>query len=596
MHKELSHFFYVLGDKRRQLPFLITLFLCNSFLDALGLGLIGPFMALVSAPQIVQRNQLLGWAYQHSGAPSVSQFVAFVGLAIIGVFCLKLCFNYFSFRYIYTFSFNHQADLQKKLLHAYVSAPYTFHLQSNTALLIQIVTQETQGFCNGVLLPILLAISNGILILLLAALLSLTNLTATTAIAALILCVFGLYSQFRHRLVQWGREASEAGAEVIRIVNHSLGSIKETRVIGCEFYFEEQLAIQARRHAAAYSAYMNVSQLPRLILEGFLMLFLVGFVSLTLIVTGDAAQLIPTLSVFALTSIRLLPSASHFIGAFGSIKNSSHTLHTLYLNLREVEIANAPVQKMQPPPQHSLSAFPSAIRTLSFEHTIKLEHILYRYPKVEEPALKKISLEIPKGQSIALIGKSGAGKTTLVDLILGLLIPESGNIHVDGHSIYSDLRAWQNMVGYIPQSIFLTDDTIEHNIAFGVPNHAIDSVRLQNAVRAAQLEELIEQLPEGLRTPVGERGVRLSGGQRQRVGIARALYHEREILVLDEATAALDNETERLVTDAIRVLSGTKTIIIIAHRLTTVEHCDRVYMLEQGRIVKSGSYEEVIAG
>jgi ABC-type multidrug transport system fused ATPase/permease subunit len=227
---------------------------------------------------------------------------------------------------------------------------------------------------------------------------------------------------------------------------------------------------------------------------------------------------------------------------------------------------------------------------------VDLKNISYRYSGTSEPALKDISFSIEKGQSIALIGKSGAGKTTLVDVILGLLEPDSGDITVDSVSIYDKLRSWQNLVGYIPQSISLLDESVERNIAFGVPDHLIDSDRLNKVIKAAQLEELIEQLPDGIKTSVGERGVRLSGGQRQRIGIARALYFEREILVLDEATSALDNETESLVTEAIRALSGTKTMIIIAHRLTTVEHCDRIYLLEKGRIVQSGSYQEVVIG
>jgi len=198
------------------------------------------------------------------------------------------------------------------------------------------------------------------------------------------------------------------------------------------------------------------------------------------------------------------------------------------------------------------------------------------------------------GQSIALIGKSGAGKTSLVDVFLGLLIPQSGDIQVDGHSVYQDLTAWQRSIGYIPQSIFLMDDTIRRNIAFGVTDHLVDEKRLSYALELAQLSELVKELPEGLQTSVGERGVRLSGGQRQRIGIARALYHEREILVLDEATSALDNETEAMVSEAIRALSGTKTMIIIAHRLTTVEHCDRIYAMDKGQIVKYGSYQEVV--
>ncbi|MEM7064220.1 MAG: ATP-binding cassette domain-containing protein, partial [Cyanobacteria bacterium P01_B01_bin.77] len=221
--------------------------------------------------------------------------------------------------------------------------------------------------------------------------------------------------------------------------------------------------------------------------------------------------------------------------------------------------------------------------------------VTYSYPEVETPALNDLSLVIKKGQSIAFIGKSGAGKTTLVDLILGLLVPNGGDVRVDNVSIYKDIRAWQNLVGYIPQTIFLMDDTIERNIAFGVPDELIDQTKLQKAIEAAQLGDFINTLPETINTVVGERGVRLSGGQRQRIGIARALYHEREILVLDEATSALDNETEQLVSESISALAGTKTLIIIAHRLSTIEKCDYVYMLQSGEIIKSGSYQEVVS-
>ena len=211
-------------------------------------------------------------------------------------------------------------------------------------------------------------------------------------------------------------------------------------------------------------------------------------------------------------------------------------------------------------------------------------------------ALNNVNFEIKEGDFTVLLGLNGAGKTTLVDVILGLLYPEGGEIMVDNVSIYKDIRSWQNLIGYIPQSIFLMDDTVEKNIAFGVPDHLIDGEKLNNAIKSAQLEELVEQLPNGIKTSVGERGVRLSGGQRQRIGIARALYHEREILVLDEATSALDNETEGLLNEAIKSLAGKKTLIIITHRLSTIEHCDNVYLLEKGRVSKSGSYQEVVMG
>lgn len=595
MLKDLTYFFYLLGNKKRQFLFLIFLFSLNSFLDTLGLGLIGPFIALASNSGLVQSHRWLNLIYQRTAVASTNQFTALIGLVIIGVFCLKLVLSYYNFRYIYTFSYNHHADLQKRLLKAYLTVPYTFHLQNNTALLIQIVSEETQRFCNNVFLPTLLAAANGILIFLIVSLLALTNFIATVSIAGLILLVFALYLQFRHSLVLWGKEASEAGTEVIRIVNHSIGSIKETRVIGCESYFEAQLETQVKRRSAAFSAFMTFNQVPRLVLEAALILFLVGLISLTLIQQRNVNQIIPTLTVFGLASIRLLPSVSHFITAFGLIKNSSYTLQTLYLNLKEVEQATLKPEKLENHPNFLQPELSLASSTIPFRNCIELTNVTYSYPGIEQPALKQISLKVLKGQSIALIGKSGAGKTTLVDLILGLLIPESGDICVDEQSIYPKLRAWQNLVGYIPQSIFLMDDSLARNIAFGVPDELIDYEKLESAIRYAQLEELIKQLPDGLQTQLGERGVRLSGGQRQRVGIARALYHEREVLVLDEATAALDNETERLVTEAIQTLSGTKTLIIIAHRLTTVKHCDRIYLMEKGEIVKMVSYAEAIA-
>jgi len=231
---------------------------------------------------------------------------------------------------------------------------------------------------------------------------------------------------------------------------------------------------------------------------------------------------------------------------------------------------------------------------MAFTESVELKQITYSYPNTTKESIKDISFKIGKGESIGLIGKSGAGKTTLVDVILGLLEPTSGDLLLDGVSIYDNFRAWRNLIGYIPQSIFLMDDTVEKNIAFGVPDDLIDRQKVAKVIKMAQLTDLIDNLPDGLRTFVGERGVRLSGGQRQRIGIARALYHDSEILVLDEATAALDNETERLVSESIQHLSGIKTLIIIAHRLSTVEHCDQIYVLEGGRLARSGSYQEIV--
>jgi ATP-binding cassette, subfamily B, bacterial PglK len=353
-------------------------------------------------------------------------------------------------------------------------------------------------------------------------------------------------------------------------------------------------------------------------------------------------QLTTELGVFAIAAIRLMPAINQLLTGMTTLKSSTYVLDKLYSDLKTLEIIEIDQKKNAPFSEHKFSDTESAYhlssekeiypvkhpllkkfltyssadyqvlatdsvdisnhhkpsqqstQLLPFKDCIELENITFCYPKMERNALQGINLKIRRGESIAIIGRSGSGKTTLVDVILGLLQPDAGDIKVDGQSVYNDLRAWQNMVGYIPQSIFLTGDSIERNIAFGVPDEQIDRQRMESAIHLAQLTHVIAELPKGLKTEVGERGVRLSGGQRQRIGIARALYHTRDILILDEATSALDNETEQLVTDAIQALSGTKTMIIIAHRLSTVEHCDHVYQMEKGNIVQSGTYQEVV--
>jgi ATP-binding cassette, subfamily B, bacterial PglK len=309
-------------------------------------------------------------------------------------------------------------------------------------------------------------------------------------------------------------------------------------------------------------------------------------------------ELTAVLSIFAVASIRMFPATSALLSGIITVRTSKYIVDKIYLDLKEVEGKEKSDRKFSDvsSPGKNNRAPQLDRKPMAFLTEVVLSQISYSYPEATKPSVQNICLTLKRGQAIALIGKSGAGKTTLVDVILGLLRPQAGDLTVDGVSVYDDLRQWQNLIGYIPQSIFLMDDTLERNIAFGVPDEQIDTARLLKAIEAAQLSQLVDELADGINTQLGERGVRLSGGQRQRIGIARALYHEREILVLDEATAALDNETERLVNDSIKALSGQKTLIIIAHRLTTVKHCDRIYLMEQGKISKEGSYAEIVLG
>lgn len=615
MLKYLSKVWYILKGSRKSLPILLFVFVLSSFAEALGIGLIGPFLNLASNPDSLHKIPLLQWAYLQLNLETTSQFIPIVGLAIVIVFCLKSFLYFLAQKYIASFSFNQKAKLSSRLLRGYLTVPYTFYLRTNSASIINNIITETTLFTHGCMLPLLSGIANLTILFTLLLLLAQTDLRLLVLILAVLLPTFLLFYRLKARFKQWGRETVQSNRESIRIINHSLGGLKETRVIGCEAYFQRQMNQQVQIWANAATLTNTFEKLPRIIVETCLVLFVIIFISVSqLLFEQNIQELTSILAVFAVASMRLIPAVSQLIQGISQMQHKSFGVNMLYQDLKEIEQQkeSLSLESLLDLTGDDLAEFMNEKKqTISFLKKVELKEVTYSYPGTSKPAIDRVSFSLNKGQSIALIGKSGAGKTTLVDVILGLLQPESGDIIVDGQSIYdnfnsldssswqnlisfSRLRAWQNLIGYIPQSIFLIDDTIERNIAFGVADRLIDRARVERAIKAAQLEELVEQMPEGIKTVVGERGIRLSGGQRQRIGIARALYHEREILVLDEATSALDNETEKLISEAIRSLAGTKTLIIIAHRLSTVEHCDRVYLLENGRIVKSGSYQEVV--
>lgn len=592
MLQYISKFLYILDDRKASLFFLSIAILLTSILETVGIGLIGPFIALVNQPSLINKKSFLNWVYVAFNFNSTTQFVTFSAIAILIIFYVKSFFSFKVREYIFLFSLSHQGELRSRLLNSYLRMPYSFHLKSNTAFLIQSIINETDTFCNGTLLQILNSAVNVVMIVALVGLLLLTDPISTLVISLTLLLALALVVHFRKQLTRWGKTSSVSKAEMIRIINHGLGGLKETRVIGCEAYFEQQLSYQAQRYAEASGSLMSFGMIPRILIEALIITFILGLASISLLLGRDTDSLVATLGVFAVVAIRLMPVATQLTSGMTKLRSSAYVVDKLYFDLKEIErLEEKLAGNLQLQKQLSIKANKYA---LPFQHQVELQQISFQYEGAKEFALRQVNLTIRKGESIAFIGKSGAGKTTLVDLILGLLSPQSGDIQVDGLSVYQDLRAWQNLIGYIPQSIFLIDDTLENNVAFGVPDEQIDAERLQQSLEAAQLIDLVERMPEGIKTRIGERGVCLSGGQRQRVGIARALYHEREILVLDEATSALDNETEQLVTEAIRSLSGKKTMIIIAHRLSTVEHCDRIYLMEKGRIIKSGIYQDVV--
>ncbi|NMF60572.1 ABC transporter ATP-binding protein [Pseudanabaena yagii] len=588
--KYLSQFLFVISTRKIDLLLIVFFFVVISLLDAIGIGLIGPFIGLAVKPETIERSAWLYSLYGYLNLKSINQFIALIGLAIIILFYFKSFLYYRIQNYVLKFCYTQQVWLRLRMLRTYLSLPYTFYLKTNSAHVIQNIGTESANFTYSIAVPLLNSIANAFVLAVILLLMAKTDLLATVSIFGILLVAIVPFHYFRHRVALWGKEGLEANTETIRVVNHAIGGLKTTKLIGCESFFENQLLAQANKYSKAASLFHSFQQLPRIVVEALLITFVVGFVSLSLVIAERSDSLVSVLGIFAIASVRIIPSASQLLTCMGVLRNNKPTLDRIYLDLKELETPES-LKYL------GMSRKVNSSKTTQvhpFTDKIVIDELSYSYPGAARQSLKDVSLTIRKGESIALIGKSGAGKTTLSDIFLGLLIPESGDIQVDGESIYKDLRSWQNLIGYIPQSIFLMDDTIERNIAFGIPDEQIDKQKLDAAIKKSQLTELIEQLPEGVHTFVGENGVRLSGGQRQRIGIARALYYEREILVLDEATSALDNETESLISEALRELGRTKTMIVIAHRLTTVEHCDRVYEMSNGQIVRSGSYQEIV--
>jgi ATP-binding cassette, subfamily B, bacterial PglK len=582
----LKKFLYVFSGSQKQLVFLLVVFLTTSVLEAFGIGLIGPFLELAGSPELVYKNSFFAWIYKYLGGQDVEYFILFFGLFVVIIFIVKSVLYFLGKGYTYKTLFYQRALIQSRLFSAYLSASYEFHLNRNSADFINKIVTESSRFTYLVALPLVELCSNGIVVFILVGLMATKDMILFLIALATLLPAFIGFLTLSKRIREWGQHASIAREKTLKAVSHGLGGLKETSVIGCEAYFQKQLMQSVRQEASMETRFQSTQFIPRILIETILMISIVGFVCASqLLLKRDFQSVLSVMGVFALSSMRLIPAGSQFVESLGKARNSVYTLDALYLDLKELDLNGL----------NSSQRKNFRIHALDFNHTLELKNIVYRYPATKSVSLNGISMTIKRGEAVGLIGASGAGKTTLVDVILGLLKPESGDILVDGQSIYGELENWRPLVGYIPQSIFLLDDTIERNIAFGVSDNSIDSERLWYAIKAAQLDKMIQDLPEGIKTSIGERGVRLSGGQRQRIGIARALYHQREILVLDEATSALDNETEQLITESIKSLSGSKTLIIIAHRLTTIEDCDRIYALEKGRIVRSGKYKEVVS-
>jgi ABC-type multidrug transport system fused ATPase/permease subunit len=575
----LKKLWYLLDKgQRRAAVFLLGAMLIGMLLETLGVGLIIPALGIITSKDLMASfpaiRPLVAWL----GNPSQQQLVILGMLTLVAMYTVKALFLAWLVWRQTHFAYGLQAAMSQRLFTGYLHQPYTFHLQHNSAQLLRNATGEVSLF-TGVILAALIILTEGLVGIGIAVLLIVVEpLGALVVVATLGAAAAGFHKLTKARISRWGEARQIHEGFRIQHLQQGLGGAKDVKLLGREQDFLAQYSAHNVRSSWVGRRQNAIQQFPRLWLEW---LAVVGLAALVLIMISRGKPLeglLPTLGLFAAAAFRLMPSINRVLGALQNVRYATPVINTLHGEIVQFQKIE-PVRRDKP---------------LPFRDRLELENIVFRYPESDNDVLHDISLTIPCGASVGFIGGSGAGKSTLVDLILGLLAPRSGRVRVDGADIQQNLRGWQDQVGYVAQTIFLTDDTLRRNIAFGIPEEQIDDAAIARALRSAQLQDFVEGLPEGVNTIVGERGVRLSGGQRQRIGIARALYHDPAVLVLDEATSALDTETEHGVMEAVRALHGKKTVLIIAHRHSTVAHCDLLYCLDSGKIACFGTPASVL--
>ena len=557
---------------------LLVLMMVGMVIETLGVGLVVPVLALITDPAMVSRfpaaQRLVGLA----GNPTPTMLVAGAMGILVAAYAVKVVFLAFLAWKQAQFIFGLDAALSERLFRGYLLQPYTFHLQRNSAILIRNVTGEIAQFTTGVSAACMLATESLVLVGIATLLLLAEPFGAIVVVATMGFSGFVFYTLARRRILRWGEARQFHEGQRMQRLQQGLGGIKDVKILGreCEFVAEyaHHLGISTRigRHLSLLQA------MPRLWLEFMAVAGIAALVVTMLLQNRPTEALVPTLGLFAAAAFRLMPSVSRFLGGLQTLRFNLPVINTLYA---ERDFLRASVHA-------------ESVRPLAFERLVEFRSLVFSYPDTEARQIDGLSLQIDKGAVVGIVGGSGAGKSTLIDLLLGLLLPTSGAVLVDGVDISSYLRGWQSQIGYVPQTIYLTDDSIRRNVAFGLAAEEISDTQVRSALAAAQLTEFIAALPDGVETIVGERGVRLSGGQRQRIGIARALYHNPELLVLDEASSALDNQTEQDVMQAVLSLRGRKTVVIVAHRLTTVATCDVIFRLERGRVDACGTPAEVL--
>lgn len=572
----------ILLDRKQKLQMvgIVFLMLIGGILEALGIAILAPIMQIVVDPQKVEESKYLSALYHGLNLSSTTQLAEVIMASLILVFIIKnlvlFLINVVQLRFTYT----NQFATSRRMMINFMLRPYEYYLNADTSVIQRSITSDVNNM-YALILSILQLTSEIIVFICLVAFLLRMDASMTLTIALLLVTVL-LIIKFviKPVMVKAGQDNQDYYSGLYKWINESVTGIKEIKIANKENYFINGYADCGAGYVYAVQKYNLYNSTPRLLIETIAVAGMVGYMLLVMMRGTSLSTLLPQLTVLMAAATRLLPSANRINNYLTSIAYFEPFMMNVTDNLQQ-EIHDGSVSYNSDDYRKK-----KEVTKLPVKERIEMTDICYKYPNTDSYILNKAAMSIPVGKSVGIVGTSGAGKTTIVDVLLGLLKPESGKIYADGADVMQNYQGWLKNIGYIPQTIFMVDSTIRKNVAFGYPDDEIDDNKVWNALKEASLDGFVKNLPEGLDTQIGERGIRLSGGQRQRIGIARALFEDPEVLVLDEATSALDNETEAAIMDSINRLHGKKTLIIIAHRLQTIEKCDMVYRIEDGKAVR----------
>lgn len=550
----------------RYCGFIVLAMIVGAMLEAVGIGAILPLISLMGQSDFLIHHTEIGHIAEALGIVSHTQFIMVCAGGLIVLYLIKNAYMAWENKLQIDFSMRNQIKFSTEIMTNYLCKGYLFHLDHNSATLLRNVNAGGVVIYSTMLIATFTLLTELITAFTIWLMLVVVDAFTAVVVAGIMgAMMYGIIKAFRRNISKQAKIQNDFAAGYIKCVNQGLGAIKETKVMRKEKYFLDEFSRTYQQYGEANRKYLFINQLPRMIIETMVVSGLLVMIVAKLAMGSTPEEIVPLLGVLALAAFRLMPSANRIVNLFNTIKFQQPLFYELYPELMDIKERQESRKE-----SYYLSVQPK----LKFEKSIQVNKLRFAYPEGREDVLRDVSFSIGKGDFAGIIGPSGAGKTTFVDILLGLLKPSDGNIKVDGQDIFDNIRSWQANLAYVPQSIYLIDGSVKENIALGVAPENIDNARVEKSLHMAELYDFVSDLPEGIETRVGERGVKLSGGQRQRIGIARALYQQPEVLILDEATSALDNDTEKSITDTILKLKGQITIIAIAHRLSTLAECD----------------------